>query len=52
MFVDVVVPQMKAIAQNCVRASSLFIDPKKLENNFEIFGFDFMLDSKMKPWLI
>lgn len=43
---------MKEIAALCLKASYLFLDPAKLQNNFEIFGFDFMLDNKLKPWLI
>ncbi len=47
-----ILPQMKEIAALSLKASYLFLDPSKLQNNFEIFGFDFMLDSKLKPWLI
>jgi hypothetical protein len=43
---------MKEIAALSLKASYLFLDPSKLQNNFEIFGFDFMLDTKLKPWLI
>lgn len=49
---DKIIPQMKEIAELSLKASYLFLDPAKLQNNFEIFGFDFMLDSKLKPWLI
>ena len=52
MVYDKIVPQMKEIAELSLKASYLFLDPSKLQNNFEIFGFDFMLDSKLKPWLI
>ncbi len=47
-----ILPQMKEIATLSLKASYLFLDPSKLQNNFEVFGFDFMLDSKLKPWLI
>ena len=47
-----ILPQMKEIAALSLKASYLFLDPSKLQNNFEIFGFDFMLDTKLKPWLI
>ena len=43
---------MKKIATDAIRASSLSIDPAKQQNNFEIFGMDFMIDSQFKPWLI
>ena len=32
--------------------SKLVLDPKRFENNFEIFGLDFMIDDRLKPWLI
>ncbi len=47
-----ILPQMKEIAALSLKAAYLFLDPAKLQNNFEIFGFDFMLDTKLKPWLI
>lgn len=28
------------------------MDPSRRQNSFEIFGYDFMLDEDMKPWLI
>lgn len=33
-------------------SSFMFLDENKKENNFEIFGLDFMLDYNLKPWLI
>lgn len=33
-------------------SSFMFLDENKRENNFEIFGLDFMLDYHLKPWLI
>ena len=45
-------PLLKEIATDAVRATSVFINPLKRTNNFEIFGFDFMIDANFKPWLI
>ena len=28
------------------------MDPSRRQNSFEIFGYDFMLDEDLKPWLI
>lgn len=47
-----VLPQMKEIAGEALRSSFLFIDEQRKQNNFEIFGLDFMLDWNLKPWLI
>lgn len=34
MFVDKIVPQMRNVAAESVKAAYMFIDPKKLQNNF------------------
>jgi hypothetical protein len=41
---------MKTLAEDCLKAKLL--DPKKREFSFEIFGLDFLIDNKMKTWLI
>lgn len=43
---------MKKIATDAMRASSGGIDPNKLQNNFEIFGMDYMIDANLEVWLI
>jgi hypothetical protein len=43
---------MKSLASDAMRACSGGIDPKKLEDNFEVFGMDFMIDAKLDVWLI
>jgi hypothetical protein len=35
-----------------MKASSGAIDPEHLQNNFELFGLDFMIDFNLDPWLI
>jgi hypothetical protein len=34
----------------CVEANKL--NPNQRKNTFEILGYDFMVDQKLKPWLI
>ena len=43
---------MKKMATDSMRACSGGIDPDKLQNNFEIFAMDFMIDSNLDVWLI
>lgn len=35
-----------------MKACSGGIDPKRLQNNFEVFGMDFMIDANLEVWLI
>jgi hypothetical protein len=43
---------MKRLATDAMRATYSIIEPNKRENNFELFGLDFMLDENMKVYLI
>ncbi len=43
---------MRKIATDTIRACSGGIDPAKLQNNFEVFGLDFMIDADLNVWLI
>lgn len=45
-------PQIKNIVKDTVQAVFLKLDSNKRLNSMEIFGFDFMLDHKLKPWII
>ncbi|EAS02300.2 tubulin-tyrosine ligase family protein (macronuclear) [Tetrahymena thermophila SB210] len=47
-----ILPKMKAIATDSIRATFLKLDPQRKQNNFEVFGLDFMIDDKFKPYLI
>jgi len=43
---------MREIATDAIKASALNIDPQRKNNNFEIFGLDFMIDEHYNVWLI
>ena len=43
---------MKSITLDAVKAAYLSLDQSRKQNNFELFGLDFMIDSDLHPWLI
>ena len=47
-----IVPQLKKIATDTIKAVSRKLDPHRRHNTFEIFGYDFMIDEDLMPWLI
>jgi len=51
-FVKDLVPKMKAMAQHSVRAVSRKLDPHRRSFSFEIYGYDFMIDEDLNPWMI
>ena len=51
-FVTDILPEIKNIIKDTIKAVYLKIDPNKRLNCMEIFGYDFMLDNNLKPWLI
>ena len=47
-----IVQKMKMIMLDVLKANYQTLDVSRREANFEIFGFDFMLDHDFRPWLI
>ncbi len=43
-FFGYILPKMKQLAGDAMRATCLMLSPKRYEHNFELFGLDFMLD--------
>lgn len=43
---------MRDIGADLLMANYLLLDEKRLRNNFELLGLDFMIDREFKPWLI
>eukprot|EP00747_Dinoflagellata_sp_TGD_P098016 gnl/TRDRNA2_/TRDRNA2_167320_c0_seq3.p1 gnl/TRDRNA2_/TRDRNA2_167320_c0~~gnl/TRDRNA2_/TRDRNA2_167320_c0_seq3.p1 ORF type:complete len:190 (+),score=33.59 gnl/TRDRNA2_/TRDRNA2_167320_c0_seq3:27-596(+) len=46
------VPQMRALMADSVRAVGQRLNPRNLEHCFEVYGFDFMVDANRHVWLI
>jgi len=51
-FVKDIVPKMKTMAADSIKAVSRKIDPNRKQCTFEIFGYDFMLDEDCRPYMI
>ena len=51
-FVKDVVPRMKSMAQDSMRAVSRKIDPNRKSYSYEIYGYDFMIDEDLNVWMI
>mmetsp|Transcript_86761 Transcript_86761/g.165808 ORF Transcript_86761/g.165808 Transcript_86761/m.165808 type:complete len:734 (-) Transcript_86761:120-2321(-) len=47
-----IVKQIKGLMADCVRAVASRLNPRQIEHCFEVFGFDFMVDSSYRVWLI
>ena len=44
--------RMKDIMIDCFLASQHLLNPTKRDNNFELMGFDFLIDEDFRVWLI
>lgn len=51
-FVQEILPKIKSLAKDSIQAAFLKLDPNRRLHCMEILGYDFMLDSNLKPWLI
>lgn len=51
-FYQEILPKIKEMVNDSIKASFYKLDPNKRLNCMEILGYDFMLDSNLKPWLI
>lgn len=47
-----IVSQMRAIVADAVQAAAARLNPRNIDNCFELFGFDFMLDDDCRVWLL
>ena len=51
-FSDDILPKMKELATDTIRATYSRLDSERKENNFELFGLDYMLDEDLNVYLI
>ena len=51
-FFTEILPQIRKTVKDTIKAVFLKIDTSKRGHCFEVFGYDFLLDSNLKPWLL
>lgn len=51
-FLSAILPLIKRLIQDSIKATFLRLDPKRRCHSFEILGYDFMLDWNLRPVLI
>ena len=51
-FIKDIVPKMKQLTADTLRAVSRKLDPTRKSSSFEILGYDFMIDEDLNVWLI
>jgi tubulin polyglutamylase TTLL1/tubulin monoglycylase TTLL3/8 len=51
-FVDEVVVEIKNIVKKTIESVYFKLDPNSRGHSFEVFGYDFLLDCELKPWLL
>lgn len=45
-------PQIRSLMADTICAAGENLNPRGIDNCFEVFGFDFMVDASFRPWLI
>lgn len=47
-----IMPKCHGLMADAIRSAAAKLNPRKIGNCFEVFGFDFMVDSDFRVWLI
>jgi len=50
--IDHILPQMKKLTADSVNAVAHVLNPRRISHCFQVFGFDWMIDTSFKLWLI
>lgn len=51
-FIEQILPKIKKIVKDSIKATYNKLNSEHCSLNFEIFGYDFLLDQNLKPWLL
>lgn len=51
-FKDTILPKIKQLIKESIEATFLRLDRNRRLNTFELFGYDIMIDTDWKPWII
>ncbi|OMJ74802.1 hypothetical protein SteCoe_26218 [Stentor coeruleus] len=51
-FLTQILPQIRKVVKDTIQAVFMKIDTNKRAHSLEVFGYDFLLDNCLKPWLL
>lgn len=51
-FYERILPQIKEMIRDTMKAVFLKIDPQRRAHTMEVYGYDILIDANLKPWLL